>query len=1747
MTTNRRKQQKYFMLSCAIATWIALPGLMYSNSVQAEGSVYVTADRAHEDAKYNSQQVSIITKKDIEQKQAKSVEDIIFTESGVSKTVDSMGRVGVSIRGAEARHTLILVDGQAVLGDLAKFSGAADEVMRLGTENVERIEIVQGSASAKYGSDAIGGVVNIITKKAAKKPTIQINGEGSRAKGGETGYGNTNFFLRADSGQMGKVRVAISGSKRDILPVYATKERRDTGDKLEGDFKPNALRFYGDTSDIGFNGIYDINKDHNIQVRLNRFTEDLHRDVKNSTSPMEPQRHFKRDSNRNTLNMIWNGRGGASDWKLELNHSRINENDVSLINYVGRSQYEGKNELRYIDDVDHRQTDIRFNANSAIGDKHTLSWGIAQTKETGSGSRLKSSPNVKTRYIDPWDYDKNLLVSGVDRLERRPGDNSLRIYSHIHDYKFKPGKDGLPIWDKDYEYYGVEKESDVPPITYEYLREHKLDDPNKTTDPYSWTNNLADFGVDDAHWKKILEFNEALKKENDINGSSVYVKYFMQGESVDPAERAKAPKYKGVKFLEKYREREQRITEGEGSIKKSNYYLSDAWQVNKDLLVQPTLRIDKSSLFGSHVSWNFGATYNVNSNAHRRLKANIGTGYSEPGMGELWYNWQMFASNPVAQGVAKMGWYWAGNPNLKPETSKNIDISFEGEGKNDYARLGVFQNRIRNYMSVYFTGELQDWAPQLSKQDKWMQAPDLIYSFKNIGKAKITGMQLEWKHKFGSKWSTRFGWTRLQALNQSDPTMPAHLLDRPTNKIDFGITYETKKWNAQLWADYYHKMLDSNTQKNRSNYWISGIDSDSAIYNVSNEYEEKSFGTWNAMVQRKIGNDSLVYFGINNIFDHRDDDRATQSRVYRFGVNLKFGAGGDSKAQDAKMQNPGSTNGINGTTPITKVHVDKAIATVNGDDMGREHQFLERPFNAKKEKGTEFIGDYRTRLMAHGGSERPQSLYTSTSYVGNAEYNLKDQKEHGLEQRIRFGVDARINDNTNVKVLASASGTHSIDTANTTINSKGLNKQRLENLDVTHSGGHWDFSIGRLSESMGATGYWFNKTFDGVRAVWTDQRSQFRTGIGSFKASTGITDSAYNHSTYATYFRAPTMEEFIGLNHLYPYDNDKAMLADKWGNVPEVDGKKVAGEGSPMETYLKDFKGKNENLYFMEQLSDVDNSMPNATEEEKIAKRTEIIQRMANILSQAYPELIKNRNISYNVAKSPDTIHVVYEVEDENHNVGYLTSTMALYYDSNYSPDRINEEDSPELKAYKEEKNKVLAELYIKEKPELIKQFGTTLDNANILNSNYIDNHKEEFESAYTRVAEWVAKTSFNDIYMYKTDEREKSLKSIINEQLTNYYTKVVAKSLLPKTMDIDKLTNPVKNFKFKRVVGVKKLGAYDSATSTRKAEDVKAIDELKAANFSTSDSESSKGTVTTIAREYLSLLKLAVEESEQGNTLPRAALEKVIGKPVKVTGLKLERDTIPAIDKAIFAQYKTQINPRLGLQAWFLRSLNNNEHTMQAGHAKTKMVTHSVFKGNKTDSDGYELYPFVPIYEDVRSEVPDFANDTYTSKRLANIFAIGAQYQVGENALISLDYGFNRSDFGRYMNGHTNFDHVRNTADFTVKGHSMGGTPHFWTARLDIGQSDYTRPGSWNAFMDYKYFAHGSFFGGNGTGAVPDRYLDGIRSFTLGGGYVPRKDFLVEAFYTFDAKGIGQRDTLYGGENFKLGNYTRIQGTYKF
>ena len=89
------RTKRYLVLSSAVALWLNAPLVVLAdNAAVTTDVVHVQGTWAEEEAKLNPQQVQIITKKEIEKKQAKSVEDIIFTQTGVSRTVDAMGRVG---------------------------------------------------------------------------------------------------------------------------------------------------------------------------------------------------------------------------------------------------------------------------------------------------------------------------------------------------------------------------------------------------------------------------------------------------------------------------------------------------------------------------------------------------------------------------------------------------------------------------------------------------------------------------------------------------------------------------------------------------------------------------------------------------------------------------------------------------------------------------------------------------------------------------------------------------------------------------------------------------------------------------------------------------------------------------------------------------------------------------------------------------------------------------------------------------------------------------------------------------------------------------------------------------------------------------------------------------------------------------------------------------------------------------------------------------------------------------------------------------------------------------------------------------------------------------------------------------------------------------------------------------------------------------------------------------------------------
>lgn len=132
----------------------------------------VTASRMPESAAQAVRPVTVITAEDIRQSGVASVTDLLRTLGGVEITQN--GGLGSSssvfIRGANSDHTVVLVDGVRI--GSATLGTAAFESIPLAL--IERIEVLPGPSSSLYGSDAIGGVIQIFTKSAKRSPGAAV-------------------------------------------------------------------------------------------------------------------------------------------------------------------------------------------------------------------------------------------------------------------------------------------------------------------------------------------------------------------------------------------------------------------------------------------------------------------------------------------------------------------------------------------------------------------------------------------------------------------------------------------------------------------------------------------------------------------------------------------------------------------------------------------------------------------------------------------------------------------------------------------------------------------------------------------------------------------------------------------------------------------------------------------------------------------------------------------------------------------------------------------------------------------------------------------------------------------------------------------------------------------------------------------------------------------------------------------------------------------------------------------------------------------------------------------------------------------------------------------------------------------------------------------------------------------------------------------------------------------------------------
>ena len=423
MRLSTKKQQTLLTLSVLLG----LSSPVYAQDIQNNDvivtpDVVVTATRTQEEVKAVPQTVEVITKEDIEQLGATDVYSALRLAANVDVTSAGMAGHNVMIRGMSTNHTLILIDGKRFAGEDTSATQNVYALGRLSLSNIERIEIVRGSASAQYGSDALGGVINIITKKS-KEPSVMV--------GISTGSESINNYYHIDFGKQGNFSSTFDMRFSDV------RQNMQAGDE--------GSNYYGPIQDFNFAGTWDLGNDKEIDLTLgyyNEHTKADYADKYTSTGVFQTSKDKKEwyDYRRYDYSLGYSGKTDNSDYMIRTFYSRLDKEN-NLYNYRNnfpepmenilgsmypkydwdKSTYtlwgiEGKNTVQLSDNHlltfggEYRQNKVEGTRLSDGGDN------VHQVSQSGNGivsNKYYSDKEINTwaGYIqDEWQVNDKLLV-----------------------------------------------------------------------------------------------------------------------------------------------------------------------------------------------------------------------------------------------------------------------------------------------------------------------------------------------------------------------------------------------------------------------------------------------------------------------------------------------------------------------------------------------------------------------------------------------------------------------------------------------------------------------------------------------------------------------------------------------------------------------------------------------------------------------------------------------------------------------------------------------------------------------------------------------------------------------------------------------------------------------------------------------------------------------------------------------------------------------------------------------------------------------------------------------------------------------------------------------------------------------------------------------------------------------------------------------------------------------------------------
>lgn len=238
---GRTPMRARLLAGCALLA-SALPAA--SQEAHDLGQIVVTAGGFEQALRDAPASVTVVASDELERGAFRDLTDALREVQGVSVSGPANER-DISIRGLPGTYTLILVDGRRQSTRESRPNGSAgfEQSMIPPLSTIDRIEIVRGPMSSLYGSDAMGGVINIITRKPTQAWTGSVTLEGTAQQ--HAGHGASGQLSFHTSGPLIQDRLALSlwGRLQDrgedgILDGHQARRETNLGARL--DFTPDS-------------------------------------------------------------------------------------------------------------------------------------------------------------------------------------------------------------------------------------------------------------------------------------------------------------------------------------------------------------------------------------------------------------------------------------------------------------------------------------------------------------------------------------------------------------------------------------------------------------------------------------------------------------------------------------------------------------------------------------------------------------------------------------------------------------------------------------------------------------------------------------------------------------------------------------------------------------------------------------------------------------------------------------------------------------------------------------------------------------------------------------------------------------------------------------------------------------------------------------------------------------------------------------------------------------------------------------------------------------------------------------------------------------------------------------------------------------------------------------------------------------------------------------------------------------------